>query len=409
MAMTLHVTLTTRGATASIARASTPRRPALRAASPRTRGDRLGASIRRAASVADADPATLRPLPQTAAEMVAQCATCVRDAFSPAGGSHARQRIEILLPINQRRNEFTDPEASDYPESQDVVYKTAMETAAAVIRAIDPDGGELTARRVDDDNDPVGTLRNAVGTVRAVVIPNAQNLDVLREMANLQDADGGLTLLFNPQWNEAGQVVSDFGIGPWKRRAMDFLNTFELSYSLTESRVGAAATRDPARGGDYMGVGGVARVLKTHGGAWQVFAMGGDGSSECVRAETKAPDYEFLKSVFVTPEYSLRTRRSGAGPSLEARLESAATARSENGGAAASGGADGFDWSIASVAEISAAVRAKALTSEDCDALGKSGLRSALSALGLPTSGKLEAMRERLREALLAEDSDAWD
>ena len=150
---------------------------------------------------------------------------------------------------------------------------------------------------------------------------------------------------------------------------MDFLNTFELSYS----RSRGSARRRPAtrRGGRLQGVGGVA-VLKTHGGAWQVFAMG-DGSSECVRAETREPDYEFLKSVFVTPEYSLRTR-SGAGPSLEARLESAATARSENGGAAASGGADGFDWSIASVAEISAAVRAKALTSEDCDALGKSGL-----------------------------------
>ena len=34
-----------------------------------------------------------------------------------------------------------------------------------------------------------------------------------------------------------------------------------------------------------MGTGGVARLLKTHGGQWQVFAMGGDGSSECIRVE----------------------------------------------------------------------------------------------------------------------------
>ena len=102
--------------------------------------------------------------------MVAQCAECVRLAASPEGGSWSRQRVELLLPINQRRNEFTDPEATDYPESQDVVYKTAMETASAVIRAIDPEGGEMSARRVDDDNDPVGVLTNASGSIRALVI-----------------------------------------------------------------------------------------------------------------------------------------------------------------------------------------------------------------------------------------------
>ena len=292
-----------------------------------------------------------------------------------AGGSHARQRIELLLPINQRRNEFTDPEASDYPESQDVVYKTAMETAAAVIRAIDPDGGELTARRVDDDNDPVGTLRNAAGTVRAVVIPNAQNLGVLREMANLQDADGGLTLLFNPQWNEAGQVVSDFGIGPWKRRAMDFLNTFELSYSLGARSAGG----DPRPGEGRLHGRGRRRAGAQDARRGVAGVRHGRRRKQRVRARRDESTRLRVSQVgFRHAGYSLRTRRWGAGPSLEARLESAATARSENGGAAASGGADGFDWSIASVAEISAAVRAKALTSEDCDALGKSGLRSAL-------------------------------
>lgn len=357
--------------------------------------------------------------------MVAQCAECVRLAASPEGGSWSRQRVELLLPINQRRNEFTDPEATDYPESQDVVYKTAMETASAVIRAIDPEGGEMSARRVDDDNDPVGVLTNASGSIRALVIPNSQNLQTLRDLARAaegRDANrklepggtGGrsLTLLFNPQWNEEGQVISDFGIGPWKKRAFDFLDTFEPSFSLTESRVGAAATRDPARGGDYMGVGGVARVLKTHGGPWQVFAMGGDGSSECIRVEPTRPGYEYLeKQVFVTPEYSLQARRSGDGPSLETRLETAAAARAEgqrsNDDSAVPD--DGFDWSIASVAEITAAVRARAITPADCEAMSKSGLRSALGALGLPSSGKLETLRERLREALLAEDAEAWD
>lgn len=313
-----------------------------------------------------------------------------------------RQRIQLLLPVNQRRNEFTSVESDDYPANDADVYKAAMETASAMIRAVDPDGGDMSATRVDNDNDPVGVLANAAGTVRALVIPNAQNLQTLRDLAALGDANGtSITLLVNPQWNERGQIVSDFGVGPWKKRATDFLSTFEPTYSLAEYRVGAAATRDPARGGDYMGVGGVARVLKTHGGGWQTFAMGADGSSECVVSDASEPTYNYLeKEIFTRFEYSLAGRRTGAGPSLESRLECAASEAAKDGS---------IDWSIASTAEITAAVRAEAIAASDVDTLSKTGLRTALGAMGLPTSGKLEAMRERLREALLGEDKDQWD
>jgi len=97
-----------------------------------------------------------------------------------ASTSHRRQRIQLLLPINQRKNEFTSVESDDYGMNDADVYKAAMETASAMIRAVDPDGGEMSATRVDDDNDPVGVLQNAKGSVRALVIPNAQNLQNLR-------------------------------------------------------------------------------------------------------------------------------------------------------------------------------------------------------------------------------------
>lgn len=115
--------------------------------------------------------------------------------------------------------------------------------------------------------------------------------------------------------------------------------------------------------------------------------------------QAEEPTYEYLKTVFVKPEYSLKQRRQGAGPSLEKRLEAAATARVEAAAAddddknerfaaktAAVAGAtsvdiagarggeagkavedvfvaatfgqrkkgDSFDWAIASTAEISA-------------------------------------------------------
>ena len=229
--------------------------------------------------------------------------------------------------------------------------------------------------------------------------------DELRALAKLGDANAAaLTLLVNPQWVESGQVISDFGIGPWRRRAEDFLRTFESTYALTESRVGAAATRDPARGGDFMGVGGVGRILKTKTSAFQIFAMGQDGSSECVCVVPSEPSYAFLeKEVFIKEEYSFLRRRNGAeaGPSLEARLESSAAAAADGGTAT--------DWTIASTAEINAAVRADAIGPADVDAFSKTGIRTALAALGLPTSGKVESMRERLREALLEKKGTEWE
>ena len=366
------------------------------------------AGARRSFAVAAVSASALEPLPQTCAEQVAQCAAAVRLAASPEGGSHRRQRVQLLLPINQRKSEFTSVEADDYGMNDADVYKAAMETASAMIRLVDPNGGEMSAKRVDKDNDPVGVLQNAAGTVRALVIPNAQDLDALRALASLGDAnETQVTLLVNPQWVESGQIISDFGIGPWKKRAMDFLDTFESTYALTESRVGAAATRDPARGGDFMGVGGVARVLKTFTSAFQIFAMGQDGSSECVCVVPSEPSYEFLeKEVFIKEEYSLLRRRNGAeaGPSLETRLESSisAAAASADGGAA-------MDWSIASTAEINAAVRADAIGPADVDGFSKTGIRTALAALGLPTSGKVESMRERLREALLEKKGTEWE
>ena len=61
-------------------------------------------------SSSPADAANLRPLPQTVTEQVEQCAEVIRLASS----THSRQRIELLLPINQRRNEFTLTDGDDY-------------------------------------------------------------------------------------------------------------------------------------------------------------------------------------------------------------------------------------------------------------------------------------------------------
>ena len=88
--------------------------------------------------------APLRPLPQTVTEEVEQCAEMIA-AASRAGIK--RQRIELLLPINQRRTDFNLTDGDDYGDNNDAVYKAAMETASAVIRIVDPDGGGVVMPR----------------------------------------------------------------------------------------------------------------------------------------------------------------------------------------------------------------------------------------------------------------------
>lgn len=48
--------------------------------------------------------------------------------------------------------------------------------------------------------------------------------------------DGGLALMINPQW-QSGNLVNDFGIGPWRRRSEDFVALFQEVYILKQMRI----------------------------------------------------------------------------------------------------------------------------------------------------------------------------
>ena len=329
------------------------------------------------------------PLPLTAREQVAQAAASARAALA-AGSSGRRQRIELLLPVNQRAQNFTNTDALDYPASVDAVHAVAVSCAEALIVSLGgaPEGGELARRRVGDGSDPCSVLATPDGRYAVVVTPSAEHLPTIRKLAERDDRT--LLCILNPQWKEEGQVISDFGIGPWKKAAMDFLDTFTPTYTLSEKRIGAASTLGPS--GKPLGLGGVARLLLAYPARWAVFAMGGDGSSECVRTQEAEPTYAELKDVFTRVEWSLRARRTG-DLSQEEALAAAAVAE----GAAP---ATATNWALVSASEVTAAVRSGALTAADVQSLDKAALRSALRALGAPSSGKLADLQERLRAAL---------
>lgn len=70
---------------------------------------------------------------------------------------------------------------------------------------------------------PTDTLTHT----HTIVAPPA---DTLKQIIRMSEArEGGLVLLINPQWsrNESANLISDFSIFPWQRRAAEeFLATF---------------------------------------------------------------------------------------------------------------------------------------------------------------------------------------
>jgi hypothetical protein len=97
--------------------------------------------------------------------------------------------------------------------------------------------------------------------------------------------------------------------------------------------------------------------------------------------------------LFTRTDLSLRQRRAG-----DMSQEEALEAQAAGGSAVAAS----VDWALVSAVEVSAAVRAGALGPAAVDALDKSALRAALLALELPTAGKQEDLRKRLRAGLQA-------
>ena len=71
---------------------------------------------------------------------------------------------------------------------------------------------------------PANASRSGAASARAQV----------REIAEARPQ--GLVLLVNAQW-QGGQAISDFGVGPWRRRTEQFLGSFTEVYSLRQFRI----------------------------------------------------------------------------------------------------------------------------------------------------------------------------
>ena len=107
---------------------------------------------------------------------------------------------------------------------------------------------------VVDDADAVAVWRRRGGSASAraadgpgrrpvvVVFPNAETLRRLKQVVEREGASSEI-LLVNAQWQRGGQVVSDFGVGPWRAANEQFVDRFEQVFSLRQTRVDGAELR----------------------------------------------------------------------------------------------------------------------------------------------------------------------
>ncbi|OAE22787.1 hypothetical protein AXG93_2035s1710 [Marchantia polymorpha subsp. ruderalis] len=223
--------------------------------------------------------------------------------------------------------------------------------------------GEIVSRRIgeaDNEQDPVGLMYPTSKSVAAIIFPIAETLKQVRSLAEKERAP---LLIVNPQWRSSGQVVSDFGFGPWRRQAEEFVNTFEKTYVLLEMRVGEASNI-------VSGTGGVVRILKCYPRNWEVYLMAWDGTSELIADTPTQPAYKELEQIVTEARKRIPWKApprilggsEPAPPPLPASLSGA-------------------------------------LSVEQIDEMDVTAVRRALMALGLPSSGRLSTLKERLIEA----------
>lgn len=332
-------------------------------------------------AAADSTPAN--SLPTSPVTMIQQAASSVSAALDQGV---LRQQVDLLLPINEKERSFTATEPDDYPCSLQKEFDVACNLTTALLQRVLGDASaEIGAKRLDDggvEGEPCAALylKSDPKRIAAVVYPTADRLNQIKDLAK----EGSRPLLLvNPQWREEGQVISDFGIGPWKAAAMAFLGQFEPTYLLKEKRIGSPGTVNMATQARFAS-GGVVRILRRwdSGPEYGTHAMAADGSSQLLATVPNEPKYADLDAMI----------KDGRAAGLEIFKIAQQVTRVVT--------LPGGDEREESAVPMAAEAWEGSLSPADVEAMDKASLQRQLTAMGLPTSGKLSKLKERLLEAL---------
>ncbi|MCO5610430.1 hypothetical protein L7F22_064667 [Adiantum nelumboides] len=304
--------------------------------------------------------------PETIEEVSQQAANAIGRAIQEG---KSRQLLQFLLPVDQRQLNYLDTEPRDYPCSIRDEFMAACKVTKSILKRLGGREGneEILVKRIgelDNEMDPVAALYPLDKSIAAIVFPIAETLKQIKSI--LRSEESRPTIIVNPQWRSSGQIVSDFGFGPWRRHAEEFLNSFEPPYVLLEQRIGEASNVVAGSSG------GVVRLLKCFSEDWHVYLMAGDGTSDLIGWQPRQPTYKELESLV---QEARKTIPWKASPRMLGGSEPPPPPLPKS--------------------------LANFLADHDIEQMDKAELRRALTVYNLPTSGRLDALRERLKEAQL--------
>ena len=90
-----------------------------------------------------------------------------------------------------------------------------------VLKKLNEDASGKCQQRIIDDADAVAAI-----TLESDVIVSFPTAEVLDDLRDIEKQKYRLKIIANPQWNTSGAIIGDFGFGPWKKRAEDFVGKF---------------------------------------------------------------------------------------------------------------------------------------------------------------------------------------
>lgn len=206
------------------------------------------------------------PLPSDQATAQALAAAAIHKAHS---AGIRKQAVEFYLPEGDEgwpggaRQQFAAAQSLLEGTIRDVKRKPLLQ-------------GSMNAQWLDE-MERIGMWQNEA--MAAVVFPSAETLPELRRLDAEQQR---LLLIFNPQWQTTGQLVSDFGFGRSARDAEAFLDSFEDVYVMRRLRID----------GDNV------ILFKCFPGRWQVHFQWQNGKGDLLVArKDKRPTYAQLVDI----------------------------------------------------------------------------------------------------------------
>lgn len=242
----------------------------LRAFSVQQRRHNNRVSPRRISAESQAITSAKQYLPRGPEELIDQALGACQRAFADG---ITRQRLELLLPL------IGATDLDDWPGGIRQQFKAAQPMVESLLRSLKKDEalqGPLSARIVDQ-GDAVGAW--TAPRLAAILFPTPETLKQIREIVEGLK-DGGLALMINPQW-QGGNLVNDFGVGPWRRRSEDFVASFQEVYILKQMRIS----------GDNV------RLLRNYPDGWQVYLAPEGQTPQLISVLETRPSYRELEDL----------------------------------------------------------------------------------------------------------------